>query len=140
MAESHSSHLLDWIAAQRRHPADAFYIAACTAIPMTVTGFNPAQSTALAAISGLWDLTIHANINWRLKWLDGIWVTQEFHHWHHVKDRAAHDNNYAGAFTLYDVLLRSYYMPKDQRPHDYGIAGSMPPTTLPAHTTVLASG
>ena len=126
----HSSEKLDWLAAQRRHPVDAFYIAACTAIPMALAGFSVANFATLAALSGLWDMTIHANINWRLKWLDGIWVTQEFHHWHHVKDRAVHDNNYAGAFALYDVLFGSYYMPKDRRPGDYGINEPMPDNYL----------
>ncbi len=123
----HSSEHLDWLSGQRRHPLDSFYIAVCSATPLTLAGFNPTQVTLLAAISGLWDLSIHANINWRLRWLDGIWVTQEFHHWHHVKDRADHDNNYAGAFALYDVLFGTYHMPKDRRPEDYGIHQPMPP-------------
>ncbi|MFT6618565.1 MAG: sterol desaturase/sphingolipid hydroxylase (fatty acid hydroxylase superfamily) [Limisphaerales bacterium] len=31
----------------------------------------------------LWSTFSHANIGWRLKWLEKLFVTPRFHHWHH---------------------------------------------------------
>ena len=77
-----------------------------------------------------WDMTIHANLGWRLKFMDGIWTTTEYHHWHHSMDRSARDRNYAGALPIMDILFGTYYMPKDKLPGPYGIEAHRPATYL----------
>ena len=90
-AVHHSSPNLDWLAGERRHPMDQIFMSFFVGIPMVLSGFSLVDLLIVGAIQNVWDMTIHANLGWRLKFLDGIWVTSEFHHWHHSIDKEARD-------------------------------------------------
>lgn len=122
----HSSKNLDWLAGERRHPVDQAYMSFFVGIPMILSGFSLVDLLIVGVLQNLWDMTIHANLGWRLKLLDGIWVTSEFHHWHHSINPEARDKNYSGALPVYDWLFRTYYLPKDKKPGPYGIDTHMP--------------
>ena len=95
---------------------------------MVLSGFSLVDLLIVGAIQNVWDMTIHANLGWRLKFLDGIWVTSEFHHWHHSIDKGARDKNYSGALPIFDWLFKTYYLPSDKKPGPYGIDTYMPKT------------
>ena len=124
----HSSENLDWLAGERRHPIDQFYMSLFVGIPMVLSGFSLVDLLIVGVLQNLWDMTIHANLRWRLKLLDGIWVTSEFHHWHHSVDKDARDKNYSGALPIFDWLFRTYHLPSDKKPGPYGIDSHMPET------------
>ena len=124
----HSSENLDWLAGERRHPIDQFYMSLFVGIPMVLSGFSLVDLLIVGVLQNLWDMTIHANLRWRLKFLDGIWVTSEFHHWHHSIDKDARDKNYSGALPIFDWLFRTYHLPSDKKPGPYGIDSHMPET------------
>ena len=124
----HSSENLDWLAGERRHPIDQFYMSLFVGIPMVLSGFSLVDLLIVGVLQNLWDMTIHANLRWRLKFLDGIWVTSEFHHWHHSVDKDARDKNYSGALPIFDWLFRTYHLPSDKKPGPYGIDSHMPET------------
>ena len=124
----HSSENLDWLAGERRHPIDQFYMSLFVGIPMMLSGFSLVDLLIVGVLQNLWDMTIHANLRWRLKLLDGIWVTSEFHHWHHSVDKDARDKNYSGALPIFDWLFRTYHLPSDKKPGPYGIDSHMPET------------
>ena len=124
----HSSENLDWLAGERRHPIDQFYMSLFVGIPMVLSGFSLVDLLIVGVLQNLWDMTIHANLRWRLKFLDGIWVTSEFHHWHHSVDKDARDKNYSGALPIFDWLFRTYHLPSNKKPGPYGIDSHMPET------------
>ena len=124
----HSSENLDWLAGERRHPIDQFYMSLFVGIPMVLSGFSLVDLLIVGVLQNLWDMTIHANLRWRLKFLDGIWVTSEFHHWHHSVDKDARDKNYSGALPIFDWVFRTYHLPSDKKPGPYGIDSHMPET------------
>jgi len=124
----HSSENLDWLAGERRHPIDQFYMSLFVGIPMVLSGFSLVDLLIVGVLQNLWDMTIHANLRWRLKFLDGIWVTSEFHHWHHSIDKDARDKNYSGALPIFDWLFGTYHLPTDKKPGPYGIDSHMPET------------
>ena len=124
----HSSENLDWLAGERRPHIDQFYMSLFVGIPMVLSGFSLVDLLIVGVLQNLWDMTIHANLRWRLKFLDGIWVTSEFHHWHHSVDRDARDKNYSGALPIFDWLFRTYHLPSDKKPGPYGIDSHMPET------------
>lgn len=126
----HSIEHLDWLAGERGHPLEAIGTAVYVAVILGLTGFDAVELGLLGLVSTVWDRTLHANLNWRLKWLDRFWVTPEYHHWHHQKQREIHDNNYALTIPLWDIVFSTYYMPKDSRPSDYGIQDEMPMSYL----------
>lgn len=125
-AVHHSVIYLDWLGGERRHPLDALFMSFCVGVPMLITGFDLVDLLLLGVFNALWDMTIHANLGWRLKFLDGIWVTTEYHHWHHADDLEARDKNYAGALPVFDWLFGTYHLPPNQKPAGYGIDSTMP--------------
>ena len=126
----HSSTRLDWLAGERRHPVDQFCMSVFVGIPMILSGFSLVDLLIVGLVQTIWDMTIHANLGWRLRFLDGIWVTSEFHHWHHSVDKQARDKNYAGALPLYDWIFGTFYLPANARPGTYGVDTHMPDTYL----------
>ena len=124
----HSVVHLDWLAGERRHPLDQFYMSLFIGVPMILSGFSLVDLLVIGVIQNLWDMTIHANLGWRLKSLDGIWVTSEFHHWHHSVNKEARDKNYSGALPLFDRMFGTFYLPDNKNPGPYGIDTHMPDT------------
>jgi sterol desaturase/sphingolipid hydroxylase (fatty acid hydroxylase superfamily) len=66
---------------------------------------------------------VHANLGWRLRLFEKIFVTPRFHHWHHGIEQSAIDVNFAVHFPFLDRLFGTYYLPKDAWPTGYGISG-----------------
>ena len=126
----HSSEKLDWLAGERRHPIDGAIMAFFVGVPLLFLGFDLIDLLWLGVFNSLWDMTIHANLRWRLHFMKGIWVTTEYHHWHHVADQEIRNRNYAGALPVFDWLFGTYYLPKDKLPNGYGIDTPMPNSYL----------
>ncbi|MBX7166647.1 MAG: sterol desaturase family protein [Pirellulales bacterium] len=125
-AVHHSSRHLDWLASRRGHPIDITFATAVSSTLATLFGLDAIEMGIAILLIEYWGFVIHANVSWRLKWLDRLWVTPEYHHWHHVRDRAAYDKNFGNTLVLWDLLFGSYYMPQDRRPADYGIDYDLP--------------
>lgn len=115
----HSAEELDWLVTTKAHPIDIFFTHFCALAPLYVAGlaqplgnrvdFVPA---AVAAASMYWGYFIHANVNWRLGWLERVVSTPGFHHWHHTNDGPEVLNkNYAAMFPWVDQLFRTLYLP-----------------------------
>ena len=126
----HSSEKLDWLAGERRHPIDGAIMAFFVGVPLLFLGFDLIDLLWLGVFNSLWDMTIHANLRWRLHFMKGLWVTTEYHHWHHVADQEIRNRNYAGALPVFDWLFGTYYLPKDKLPNGYGIDTPMPNSYL----------
>ena len=73
---------------------------------------------------------IHANMRLRFGPLRHLFVTPEFHHWHHSAEPEALDKNFAVHLPWIDRLFGSYYAP-DRWPERYGIDGDPVPETWP---------
>jgi sterol desaturase/sphingolipid hydroxylase (fatty acid hydroxylase superfamily) len=122
----HSIEDLDWLAGARGHPLDVIIVKSVSLTPVFVFGFS---SSALDAFLFLyvWQAVLqHSNVRLRLgpglRWL---LASPEFHHWHHSKDRAARDMNFAGQLPFLDLLFRTAYMPKGRRPEAFGLEEPM---------------
>jgi sterol desaturase/sphingolipid hydroxylase (fatty acid hydroxylase superfamily) len=76
-------------------------------------------------VTGLW---AHLNVRWRLRALQPIVLTPEFHHWHHANEPEAINTNFAGLLPVWDIMFGTYRMPADRRPQVYGISEAMPAT------------
>ena len=62
------------------------------------------------------------------KYLSLIFVTPKFHHWHHSSQKPAIDTNYSVHTPLFDVLFKTYHMPKEHWPSHYGTLPRIPRT------------
>jgi sterol desaturase/sphingolipid hydroxylase (fatty acid hydroxylase superfamily) len=130
----HSAEEMDWLVNSRVHPVDLLFTRLCGLIPMYVLGLAQPMGNRvdvvpiLVSIAGIvWGFFIHANLNWRLGWLEWLISTPAFHHWHHTNDGPEVINkNYSAMLPWVDRCFGTFYLPRQQWPGKYGIDGTMP--------------
>lgn len=125
-AVHHSSEDLDWLGSVRVHPVNELVNNLVQVVPLILLGFNPVVAVSVAPALTLYAIFLHANLNWDFGPLRAVIATPVFHRWHHSKDPAAVDRNFAGLLPLWDILFGTYYMPRDRMPDDFGIQEPMP--------------
>lgn len=134
-AVHHSPTQMDWLVNTRAHPLDLVFARAVAAVPLLVLGLRqPAAGLESAVavtltLSTVWAFFVHANLRWRLGWLEQLVVTPAFHHWHHANESPEVVNkNYAALFPWLDRLFGSHHLPADRYPASYGASRRLPPT------------
>lgn len=121
----HSTRHLDWVSGFRAHPFDGIFIAPAVAL-FIAAGVDNRVTGGLAIVQFLIGLGAHLNVRFRLRPLWPIVMTPEFHHWHHELRHEAHNTNFSIFLPIWDIIFRTYRMPRDQRPEHYGISTEMP--------------
>jgi sterol desaturase/sphingolipid hydroxylase (fatty acid hydroxylase superfamily) len=107
----HSSRQLDWIAGSRLHLVDVILTRGLTFVPLFVLGFADGPVKAYLVFVSFHAVFIHANVGWRLRWLDPFLVTPRFHHWHHSAEAEAVDRNFAVHLPMIDRLFGTHHLP-----------------------------
>lgn len=125
-AVHHSSEDLDWLGSLRVHPVNDLVNKLAQATPVLLLGYNPTVTLSTAPVLTFYAIFLHANLNWDFGPLRSVIATPVFHRWHHSRDQAAWDKNFAGLFPLWDILFGTYYMPRDRWPENFGIHEPMP--------------
>lgn len=69
----------------------------------------------------------HANVSAGLGPLKYVFVTPNFHHWHHSRDDEAIDKNYAAHFAFLDYLFGTAAKADRPWPDRYGVVGDCIP-------------
>jgi sterol desaturase/sphingolipid hydroxylase (fatty acid hydroxylase superfamily) len=129
----HSAPDVDWLVNNRAHPVDIVFVRLCGFVPMYALGLaQPLVGTRIDVVPMLvlligttWGYVIHANVRWRLGWLEWLITSPNFHHWHHTKNDHV-NKNYASMLPVMDLVFGSAYRPKKQWPAHYGVEGPMP--------------
>jgi sterol desaturase/sphingolipid hydroxylase (fatty acid hydroxylase superfamily) len=112
----HSTEHLRWTSALRAHPLEV-YVHVAVALPLFVLGFPLDVFAAILAVSAVYALVIHANVNVSAGYLLN---SPRFHAWHHARDVKDGVVNFAGCFPIIDALFGTYKVP-DHLPPDYGV-------------------
>jgi sterol desaturase/sphingolipid hydroxylase (fatty acid hydroxylase superfamily) len=131
----HSAEELDWLVNSRAHPVDLIFTRLCGLIPMYVLGLAQPTGNALdltpalvTIVGTFWGFFIHANIRWRLGWLEWLLSSPAFHHWHHTNDGPQVINkNFAPMLPWVDMCFGSLYLPQ-LWPATYGTDSRVDPS------------
>jgi sterol desaturase/sphingolipid hydroxylase (fatty acid hydroxylase superfamily) len=127
----HSAETLDARAAARMHPIDDMIDNVFVGGAILSLGFANEVFLALGPILLLHTLLTHANLRWDFGPLRFVLVSPAFHRWHHARDRAgARGCNYAGMFSLLDLIFGTFHLPKDEAPRAFGADAPIPETIL----------
>jgi len=127
-AVHHSAEQMDWLVNTRAHPLDMGFQRFCALSPVYVLGLaQPAAAgidmapLLLVVIGTGWGYFIHANLKWRLGWMENLISTPGFHHWHHTLGGPTEiDKNFAAMLPCIDHFFGTFYLPKDRWPAAYG--------------------
>jgi lathosterol oxidase len=126
----HSSLDMDWLAGSRLHIVDVIVTRAIVVFPLFALGFDQRAVAAYLVFVSFHAVFIHANVRFDLTRLEPWLVTPRFHHWHHAKERAAIDKNFAVHLPWIDRLFGTAYEPPGKWPEAYGIEGDPVPRDL----------
>jgi lathosterol oxidase len=126
-AVHHSSRDLDWLAGSRLHVVDAVVTRSLVLVPLHLAGFAEPALYAYLVFVSFHAVFIHANVRFSFGVLEGLFVTPRFHHWHHAAAEEARDRNFAVHLPWLDRLFGSAYLPREEWPARYGIAGDPVP-------------
>jgi sterol desaturase/sphingolipid hydroxylase (fatty acid hydroxylase superfamily) len=119
----HSAEVLDWSTTYRIHPVNYVIYGAGALALIRVAGFSPAAFAIIAPFNLVIGPLVHANVNWTFGPFRYLLVSPVYHRWHHSKDLAARDRNFAPTFPIWDLMFGTYYMPRGVLPGDYGVDG-----------------
>ena len=133
-AVHHGAEEIDWLVNTRVHPVDLVFTRLCDMVPMYILGLAQPMANqldlvpVLAIVAGtLWGFFIHANVNWRLGFMERLISSPAFHHWHH-SSTTIYAKNYAPMLPWVDQMFGTLYLP-EQWPEKYGIIPDLPSST-----------
>lgn len=125
-AVHHSVETMDWLAGSRGHFFQTFSERAMVMVPLYLLGADKTALDIYVAFAALQAILIHSNLNIPFGFLKHIFVTPQFHHWHHSSEKPAIDTNYSAHTVFFDKLFNTYHMPKGKWPADYGTTVKLP--------------
>jgi sterol desaturase/sphingolipid hydroxylase (fatty acid hydroxylase superfamily) len=113
-AVHHSTKELDWLAGSRTHFLDLIVVRSIAFLPLYVAGFGESVFATYLIIAGIQAVLAHSNTRINFGFFKYIFVTPQYHHWHHSDDPKAYDKNFAIHFPFIDMIFGTYYpMAKD---------------------------
>lgn len=122
-ATHHSAKELRATVNLRGHPLD-FAISMLVATAMLyMVGFGGAAillANSFMAANNMW---LHTNVNVGYGRLAGLFVSPNYHKWHHAIEAEGIDRNFADLFVILDKLGGTYLDPKRGMPLGYGLHG-----------------
>jgi len=123
----HSTEDVDWLSGSRSHAFEIMINQTIEFAPFILLGAPAEAAVIKGAVSAVWGMWIHSNINVRTGWLQYIINGPEMHRWHHSdKDDDAYNMNFATKFAFWDFLFGTAYFPRDKKPLFYGIGSFFP--------------
>ncbi|WP_103864719.1 sterol desaturase family protein [Aquimarina sp. I32.4] len=120
-AVHHSTKDIDWLAGSRTHFLDLIVVRAISFLPIYVFGFSTPVFTTYIVIVSIQAVLAHSNTRINFGFFKYIFVTPQYHHWHHSADPKAYDKNFAIHFPFIDMLFGTYYPMGDTWPESTGL-------------------
>lgn len=117
-AVHHSSEDIDWLSNERVHPVEMILTSAFFVIPLVVVGMPVAVIAWTAQMRRFHSVYEHANL--RIDYGRGhyVLVSPTFHRWHHSRDAAWVDTNFANIFSFFDWAFGTFKLPTTAPPAD----------------------
>ena len=110
-AVHHSDTDLNLTTAYRIHALEGVMIR-LSYIPVTILVGFPIVSVLIAQIIlTIYHAFVHIDADIHFGRFTGILASPRFHHWHHADTPDAYNTNFAGVFSIWDVLFGTYRVP-----------------------------
>src|SRR5215470_7249905 len=116
----HSPTSVDWLSGSRSHCLEILINQTVEFAPIVLLGASPDVVPLKGAISAVWGMYIHANLNVRTGRLQWIINGPEMHRWHHAKGRGM-GANFSTKLAVWDWMFGTAHLPAGQRAGDYGV-------------------
>ena len=120
----HASEDVEWISAARFHPVNILLGTALVDVAALMAGITSDIFIILGPFATISSVFVHANLDWTLGPFKYVFAGPVFHRWHHTREHG--DKNFAGTFSLFDVMFGTFYMPEGALPENFGIDEKIP--------------
>jgi sterol desaturase/sphingolipid hydroxylase (fatty acid hydroxylase superfamily) len=117
----HSTHAMDWLAGSRTHFVDIFVVRSISFMPLYICGFSEITFNTYIIFVSIHAVLIHANTSINFGFFKYLFVTPQFHHWHHCEDPKIYGKNFAIHFPFLDKVFGTYYLPGNVWPDNTGV-------------------
>jgi len=121
----HSPKAVDWLSGSRSHCLEILINQTVEFAPILLLGASPEVVPIKGAISAVWGMYIHANLNVRTGRLQWIINGPEMHRWHHAMGKGM-GSNFSTKLAIWDWMFGTAYLPASQQASDYGIRSWFP--------------
>jgi sterol desaturase/sphingolipid hydroxylase (fatty acid hydroxylase superfamily) len=120
----HSPKKVDWLSGSRSHALEILINQTIEFLPIVLLG-SPVEVIAYkAAISAVWGMHIHSNLNLHTGNLQKFINGPEMHRWHHSTGKGR-NRNFATKLAIWDWIFGTAYLP-DYKPDEYGLKTYFP--------------
>lgn len=119
----HSVPQVDWLSGVRSHPVEILVNQTIEFAPIVLLGAAPAVAPIKGAVSAIWGMFIHSNLDVRLGPLQHVVNGPEMHRWHHADQPEAYGRNFATKLALWDWLFGTAFFPdpRARKAERYGL-------------------
>src|SRR5262245_47633210 len=121
----HSPASVDWLSGSRSHCLEILINQTVEFAPIVLLGASPEVVPLKGAISAVWGMYIHANLNVHSGRLQWIINGPEMHRWHHAMGKGMR-SNFSTKLAVWDWMFGTAYLPANQTAADYGIRSWFP--------------
>jgi len=121
----HSPKSVDWLSGSRSHCLEILINQTVEFAPIVLLGASPEVLPLKGAISAVWGMYIHANLNVQTGRMQWIINGPEMHRWHHAIGKGM-GSNFSTKLAVWDWMFGTAYLPASQRAADYGIRSWFP--------------
>lgn len=121
----HSPKEVDWLSGGRSHALEILTNQTVEFLPIILLGAAPEVAIYKAAVSAVWGMYIHSNIDVRSGWLQYIINGPEMHRWHHALGKGR-NRNFSTKLAFWDWIFRTYYLPQNEKAKEYGLKTFFP--------------
>ena len=107
----HSVTDVDWLSGARSHALEILINQTIEFAPIVLLGAASEVALWKGAISAIWGMYIHSNLDVRMGPLQSLLNGPEMHRWHHALDLEAYQKNFATKLAVWDWIFHTAYFP-----------------------------
>jgi sterol desaturase/sphingolipid hydroxylase (fatty acid hydroxylase superfamily) len=116
----HSPASVDWLSGSRSHFVEILINQTVEFAPIIFLGASPDVIPLKGAISAVWGMYIHCNLNVHTGPLQRIINGPEMHRWHHTMGKGMR-SNFSTKLAIWDWMFGTAYLPAGERATNYGV-------------------
>lgn len=114
-AVHHSPTRVYFLNADRLHVFDALVNSLLNASILALSGATTEAVYLVGIFTGLHGPWQHANVYYRLGWLNHVFAGAELHRWHHSTNSPECNSNYGNNLIVFDTLFGTRYLPSHRQ-------------------------
>lgn len=123
----HSPNKMYFLNVCRFHPIERGVYSLIDSIPFIILGAKIEVFALFFVFYSVHGFFQHSNIDIRLGWLNYIISGPELHRWHHSSNQQYSQKNYGRNLSIYDLVFKSLYLPKNKKTKRIGCDHSKRP-------------